>query len=731
MLMIRKLLSQPLSTAFLILAVVTISCTTPSSVQETPQESAPAKTSDAVERSYPVVEPQPFDNGKMWTFEHAPSSYFMEEYGLDLTDDWKRKAKRGTVRLPNCSGSFVSPRGLILTNHHCTRDEVLAVTLEGENLTDDGFYASTLSDERKIEGFYVDQLIGIEDVTYAIQTALNDMDDEDRTSSVIEAAKELEKERIQNNLRDDNIVVEVIGLYNGALYSAYTWHRYDDVRLVMVPELEIGYFGGDPDNFTYPRYTLDMALLRAYDDLGRPLEPEYYFNWSERGAREGDAVFVVGNPGSTDRLLTIAQLEYERDVAHPAFLSLLDNVATDFLTFMEIDPDQAAGLELRNYVFQLQNAVKAYTGALETLEDDYFMGRRNQAELRFRETITGDEALSGQFGDTHEKIEALVEEKRSFKSAYQALLGLNPGTILSSGTLQRAVLLGQIKAAQERGNRQAASFYESLIQRTIEWPEELELEMIKTRMKRIQATGEVAAGDEHQPVRFSDVSGGLDPEAFAEEIMSASGLTSIEATLAMLENGVDENDPGVAFGLAYGPHFEQLNGRMAGFEEQEERLKRQIGLARFEIHGTSVPPDATFSLRLQDGRVASYDYNGTRAPAFTTFYGLFNRHHAHGREEPWTIPANWYTLPRSFDLSTRLNLVSTNDIIGGNSGSPLLSIDLELVGLIFDGNIESLSGDFIYTDTHARAISVDSRGMLEALRHIYRAERIVEELTSP
>ncbi|MCH8556997.1 MAG: S46 family peptidase [Balneolia bacterium] len=690
-------------------------------------QTAPKVQMEFPSRIYPVVEPGRFDNGKMWTFEHAPADYFEEEYNLTLTDDWITQAMRGSVRLPNCTGSFVSSRGLILTNHHCTREEVTAVTQNGENLAEEGFYAVDLSDERRIPDFYVDQVIAIEDVTEEIYAALEGVQGRQQTVQAIEQARQAVADRIDAAFDDESVFTDVVALYNGALYSAYTFKRYDDIRLVMAPELEVGYFGGDPDNFTYPRYTLDMAFLRAYEN-DEPLHSEYYFNWSQSGSAEGDAVFVVGNPGSTSRLYTVAQLEYTRDVSHPAFISLLEEVVDAFIHYESANPVSAARLDLRNYIFQIQNAIKAYTGGLETLEDDFFMGRRMQSELAFINELSASDELMSRYGNVLNEIEDVVIEKSEVFETYYAMLGMNAGTILSSGTLQRAMLVGNINNHLNNGNEEAAGFYLNLIPQTIEWPEELERKLMLSRFARIKNVISEMDGDVENPVAFSRISGGLSPEDLADLIMAESALMSVEGTIGLIQNGVDDSDPAVLFGALYGPVTEYTMGHVAGLEDLEDELNRRLGRARYEVYGTSMPPDATFSIRLQDGRVAGYDYNGTIAPAYTTFYGMLDRHFSHGEVHPWSLPYRWRNLPDSFDLSAKLNLVTTNDIIGGNSGSPLLSRDLNLVGLIFDGNIESLSGDFIYTDDSARAISVDSRGMLEALRYIYGADRIVREL---
>ncbi|MCH8569711.1 MAG: S46 family peptidase [Balneolales bacterium] len=678
-------------------------------------------------RAYPVVEPGEFDNGRMWTFEHAPFDFFREEYGIDITDEWITKARMGSVRLPNCTGSFVSSTGLVLTNHHCTRDEVAAVTKEGENLTADGFYAAQTRDERKIPNFFVDQLIAIEDVTDAIRSAEPNGFSE---SEALENAIMEQELRILDNYPDrDDIIVEVIGLYNGAIYSAYTFRRYNDVRLVMVPELEVGYFGGDPDNFTYPRYTLDMTFLRVYEN-DEPLESDYFFSWSETGASEGDAVFVVGNPGSTSRLLTVAQLEYQRDVEQYTLLGVIEDVEQAFSSFMEYDAATAASFNMDIIIFQLRNAIKAYSGGLRTLEDPMFMGRRMQSELQFMNDIQANAQTRELYGSVHDELEDIHDSKMDYADIYRALFGLQPGTILSSGILQRAILIGRAEYARNIGDRAAADRYMNLIQRTVQFPDFIERELIRSRLERIKPSFSALHEGEPNPLYLPNALQQMSKDEFVQIALNHPYLVSVEGTMQLMDEGVDRSDALIHFGLSYGPAFDRMTSVLAGLEEQEDELNRNLGRARYDLYGTSSPPDATFSPRLQDGIIASYPYNGTIAPAFTTLYGMFNRHFSHNSEAPWGLPEIWLEKRNEIDLSAQLNLVSTNDIIGGNSGSPLLSVNLELVGLIFDGNIESLSGDFIYSDETARAISVDVRAMMEALRSVYRADRIVQELTN-
>ncbi len=680
-------------------------------------------------RDYPDVPAGRFDDGKMWTFEYPPLDYFMEEYGLDATEEWLEKARMATVRLPNCSGSFVSSTGLVLTNHHCAREQITQVSEGDEELLDNGFYAPTLSDERVVEGFYVDQLLAIRDVTDEVYAALEGVESASRRAQIISQVTQQIEFRLIEEFETEGVEIlpDVVALYNGGLYSAYVFRRYTDVRLVMAPELEIGYYGGDPDNFTYPRYNLDMTFFRVYEN-DEPFEPEFYFDWSLEGASEGDPVFVVGNPGSTSRLFTVDQLEYERDIQLPSTLDLFHETEAIFSSFVESHPDDAAELDLRNLAFAIGNAIKAYTGGLQTLQDPYIMGRRLNGENSFRAALAEDTELYAEFGSVHDEIADLVAERYEWEFEAKAFAGVRPGSILSSGTLQRSMMIGQYAAAMEYGEEQFAQRSLGVIPQTVDFHPVLEREMLISRLDAIY----YYLGDD-EDLGLSAFFGDHSAEELADRILGESQLASVEnaadLVAQIMEDGVlPEDDPAVQLGLLLGERYMSFFSASQIYTQEEEDLNRKLGRARYEVYGTTVPPDATFSLRLADGRMLGYDYNGTIAPAFTTFYGLYDRHYSHNQEFPWSLPERWKNPPAEMNLGTPLNLVSTNDIIGGNSGSPLLSINLKLVGLIFDGNIESLAGDYIYTDEAARAVSVDARGMLESLIYIYEADRIVEEL---
>lgn len=657
-----------------------------------------------------------FDNGKMWTFDSPPVDYLRETYGFAPDAAWFERARLGALRIPGCSASLVSSRGLVMTNHHCGREATTEVTREGENLLDNGFYAAAQADERKADNMYADQLIAIVDVTSEIDAAGEDAE-----------AREAKGEEIKARIATEHggeaasIEVEIVSLYAGARTSAYVFKRYEDVRLVMTPELKLGYFGGDPDNFTYPRYSLDMTFFRLYGDNGQPLETPNYFRWSETGVTAGDLVFVIGNPGSTSRLETVAQLQFRRDVQDVALLGLLDGRIDVLEQYLEDNAD--APETVRNELFSLLNSQKAYRGIVRGLNDPWIMARRADTERQIKAGIAAKTELQSEYGEVIDRIASLQQQKRQQAAGYKAFAGLGSPS-LDGTALVRAFYAAQYVAGKMQGAPdEALAEIRNLIFETKDQPPALQEALIGARLRDI----ENAYGKDNPVV--SNILQGRSAEGAAAIVVQQSPLSDSAKTAQALDNGsLAMTDPALQLArsvlMAYGPYQQTVQPAA----QQEEELARQLGRVRFDLFGTAVPPDATFSLRIADGVVGEYEYNGTLAPAYTTFYGLFDRHYAHGGGD-WDLPKRWLDAVSTIDLKTPLNFASTADIIGGNSGSPVLDRELRVVGLVFDGNIESLPGDYIYLEDRARAIAVDARGIIESLRSVYKADRLVQELT--
>ena len=734
-------------TAFLTLALA--ACATPA----TPPTPAPPAPTDrdapppgadaaalAAAPAPPPAAPQPpaapswtdtvqagaFDNGKMWTFDAPPTRYLTDTYGFAPDEDWYARARLGALRIPNCSASLVSPSGLVMTNHHCAREFVTQVSGEGENLLDDGFYAATPADERGVEDFEADQLVEIVDVTAEIRAAVDAAPDSEARATMRDSLTEAVADRLQAERggEEAGIEVEVVSLYNGGLYSAYIFRRYTNAALVMAPELRLGFFGGEPDNFTYPRYALDVAFLRLLDDDGRPLATGDHFRWDDDGVAEGDLVFIIGNPGSTSRLQTVAELEYRRDIEMPALLGFLGSRIEVFGDYIEGREDEPGIDDVRNELFSLLNSQKAFTGMLDGLRDPYIIARRAAAQAAFAREIEADPGLRADYLPLFAEMAELQARKASVADETHAFAALGSPDF-ESGLILRTLAAFQYLVGQQTGaTREELDGFVEEMREVPNRPDELDEALLRARIEDLVA----AFGEDDPSVRA--ILQGRGAAEVASSLMAGSLMADSAGAVDALEGGTLV--PGPAFGFLqtlfqrFGPYQEV----MVGTGPQEEEIAARLGRARFEVSGTDVPPDATFSLRLADGVVTGFPYNGTVAPPITTFFGLYDRHYSQPGSEEWALPERWLDPPAGFDLSTPLNFVSTADIIGGNSGSPVVNRDLEIVGVVFDGNIQSLPGDYIYIPDENRSVAVDARGILEALDEIYGADRIVEELTS-
>ncbi|MFH1765428.1 MAG: S46 family peptidase, partial [Gemmatimonadota bacterium] len=519
--------------------------------------------------------------------------------------------------------------------------------------------------------------------------------------------------------------VEMVELYAGGRYSVYIFKRYTDLRLVMSPELQVAYFGGDWDNFTFPRYDLDMTFYRIYDENGDPFQSENYFAFNTEGVSEGDLVFVIGNPGSTSRLQTVAELEYRRDVSDQAVVDLLRTRAVALQEYARSHPEEAREMDLRNTIFGFLNSLKAYTGIVGGLHDPVKIAKRKDNERKFQAAIDADPALRAEYGDLIPRMAELQARKREHAAALSSFLALGHPE-LGSSTLARAFAAFQYLSAQSQGAPgQVVDEMREAVVSTPDQPREINEAQLAQRFHDFVRN----FGSDHPVVQ--EILQGRTPEGLAAVIMERSALAdSASASAALAAGGLTMDDPAIRIVLPMAQVLGPAQQAQATVMGEEAEISSALGRALFEIHGTDVPPDATFSLRIADGVVEDYEYNGTVAPVLTTFYGMYDHYHSYGAGSDWDLPDRWLSPPGSFDLSTPLNFVSSADIIGGNSGSPVIDRNLRVVGLIFDGNIESLPGDYIYLPEENRSVAVDVRGILEALEDIYEADRIVEELTT-
>ena len=683
-----------------------------------------AQTADWV--NLDTVKAGKFDTGKMWTFEYPPLKYFKSAYNFQPDEAWFQHVRMSALRFANyCSASFVSADGLVMTNHHCARQSLTEVAKEGEDLHESGFIAPTLLDERPVPGLYVDQMVLFKDVTDEIIDAINQgKTNEERAKIENDKIAEIE----DREAKETGLKVSITPLYNGGKYSLYGYKRYTDVRLVFAVEDQMGFFGGDPDNFTYPRYNLDCSFFRVYDENGKPLKTDNYFKWSEKGAAVGEPVFVVGNPGNTDRLNTVAQLEYARDIQYPRTISLLTTLSNMYKDMLKKDPSRKAELEDR--IFGFDNSIKAITGILEGLRDPVLMQKKRDFEKNFKAAVDADPKLKEKYGDLWNKIAGIRKQLAEISNKNFAL-SMNRFT-----TPQYFFIADQIidiandlkKPENERNELYVGDELNKTLESLI--PENFDYDMNNTLLAQKVDALEQAFGDNDPLVQ--KFTGGKKGQEAVKYILDHSKITKLDAIKALLAKGPDEvlnsDDPFIYFVLNTKDKADEYAAKVKELTEVESSYSQELGVALFDVYGTSIPPDATFTLRIADGVVEGYPYNGTYAQPFTTFYGLYDRYYGQGKVFPWNLPDRWATPPAGLDLSTPFNFVSTNDIIGGNSGSPVINEKAEIVGLAFDGNIESLPGNFIFTTEQNRTVSVHSLGMWQAIDKVYKLKRLSDEL---
>ncbi|MCX7612054.1 MAG: S46 family peptidase [Ignavibacterium sp.] len=669
-----------------------------------------------------------FDNGKMWTFEFPPIDYFKSEYGFQPSQKWFDDVRMAALRFANyCSASFVSEDGLVMTNHHCARQSITQVTKEdeGEDLHANGFIAEKLEDERPVPGLYVEQLVLIKDVTAEVVSEIEKGTNE---SERVKFEKDIISKIEKRESEATGLRCQVTALYNGGKYSLYGYKRYNDVRLVFAPEEQLGFFGGDPDNFTYPRYNLDCAFFRVYDENGKPLKTNHYFKWSKNGPSVGEPVFVVGNPGNTDRLNTVAQLEFMRDVQYPRTLEFLSGLIEIYKQTIKENPEKK--LQMQDMLFSLENSQKANAGILKGLRDPILMQRKIDFENTFKASVKNNPKLNQKYGELWDKI---AEIRAELKKIANRNFALSKNRLLTPQYFNIASELIKIanelkKPEDERDELYKGEELENSLKALI--PENFD-ENFQNKLleKRIEIFIKYLGKDDPIVKNFT---GGRVGDAAVKYVLSKSFLLDIDKIKKLVEQGGDailnSDDPFIKFELETADLAKNYQKQVRELLDKEESYNQQLGLALFEVYGTSIPPDATFTLRISDGIVDGFPYNGTVAPPFTTFYGMYDRYYSFNKEYPWSLPDRWKNPPSDFDLSTPFNFVSTNDIIGGNSGSPVINKNAEIVGLAFDGNIQSLPGNFIFRTEENRTVSVHSEGMIQAIDKVYKLKRLSEEL---
>ncbi len=665
----------------------------------------------------------------MWLYNEAPKDKIKAKYGFELTQQWLDHVRLSSVRFNNGgSGSFVSADGLTFTNHHVGAGCVQQLSTEGHDYIKAGFYAKTQADEAKCPNLELNQLVGIEDVTDKVNAGVKpEMSAADAGQAQRAAMSQVEKEcATSTGLRCD-----VVTFYSGQVYNLYKYKKYTDVRLVFAPEFDAAFFGGDPDNFTYPRYDLDITFFRVYED-GKPARLENYLRWSRTGVKDGDLIFVSGHPGTTNRQQTMAQLEFTRDVAYPMALATLKRRIELLQEFSKQSEENAR--IAKEDIFGLQNSQKALTGYESGLLDKSIMHAKAADEAKLQGTYKADARNAG----TPDPWDEIAQAMKLQREIYPQLIYLERmrGFVFGAGLPLTARLL--VRAAEEKpkpnGDRlrefrdSALPSLEQQLFSTAPVYKSLETVLLADSLAEMRD----ALGKDNSDVQ--KVLNGRTPADAAKDIIAGTKLDDVAVRKQLYEGGqaaiAASNDPLIVAMRAIEP--DALAARKQ-FDDKIDSVVRRDGTliakARFAQSGFAQPPDATFTLRLSYGAVKGYEENGKHIPYFTTMGGAYEHAAEHNNQPPYNLPESWMNAKAKLDLKTPMNFVSTADIIGGNSGSPTVNKQGEVVGIIFDGNIESLPGNFAYSDVQSRAVSVDSRGIQEALRKIYGATALADELS--
>ncbi len=659
----------------------------------------------------------------MWTFDNFPIAAVNETYDANIDQAWLDRVRNAAVRLQGCSASFVSDEGLILTNHHCVVSCIQDLSTAENDYVKNGWMPATREEEKKCPGQTAEVLTDITDVTDRVTAAGQGLD-----GAAFVQARNAEAEKIQKETCGDDtkLTCQVISLYRGGQYKLYKFRKYDDVRLAFAPEFQAAFFGGDPDNFNFPRYALDAAFLRAYED-GEPVATPNHLTWNPNAPKEGDLTFVAGNPGTTQRLLTVAQLEALRDQQLPITLIQTSELRGRLLEYA------TTGEEARRVsvdpIFGLENSFKVFYGQQGALTDPAFMGKKREEEQELRRRVAADAALAGRIGDPWADLERVAQAQRNLYLPYRQL---------ESAAGQRSQLYSYakaiVRAAKERAKPAAerrpgyseadiAALGRRLAQ---EVPIANDIEEIALSFW-LSKTREYLTVDNPQ---VKALLGKDSPEQIAERVVSGTRLADpafrAQALAMAPEQLAASGDPLIQFVLANDDAAQAIRTEWeSAVSGPTSRAGEKIAQARFAVYGTNQYPDATFSLRLSYGQVKGWTHQGVTVEPFTYIGGLYERHTG---AEPFNAAEDWLAAEDKVNKQTVYDFVSTNDIIGGNSGSPVINAKGEVIGAAFDGNIHSLGGSFGYDGELNRTVTVSTAAVTEALRNVYDQPRLLEEL---
>jgi Peptidase S46 len=667
----------------------------------------------------------PADEG-LWLFNHPPKKLLKEKYQFDQPPEWYEHLQKASVRFNSGgSGSFVSADGLVMTNHHVGLGALQKLSRKGKDFVKDGFYARTLQEEFKALDEELNVLMEIVDVTDQVKSAVND---KMTAEQAFEARRGMIAKIEEDSKKKTGLKSQVVTLYQGGQYHLYRFKVYTDVRLVFAPEQQIAFFGGDPDNFAYPRYNLDCCFFRVYEN-DKPAKIEHYLKWSTTGPREGDLAFVSGHPGHTNRMNTVADLEYLRDTGYPFQLQRLNRLEV----MLSIYSGRGAEFErkAKDLLFGVANSRKARYYELAGLQDPAIMAKKKAQEKVFRDAIAKDEGLKDAI--TAFDTIAQVQKVRQANIRRYTMLEGGSGFFTTYFGYARTLLRAaeefakpNEKRLEEFGESNKDSLELKLFSKRPLYPD---FEIAKLADSLGWLTEQVGAKD---PL-IEKVLAGKSPQDRAAELVLGTKLGEVSVRQDLYKGGQAainaSKDPMIELARAVDPEARKIRKILENqVQEPKEQAYDKIAKANFAIEGANTYPDATFTLRLSIGTIKGYMEDGKRIPFQTTFEGLYAKADEEKNRFPYELPPRWIERKSKLNLKTSFNFVLTDDIIGGNSGSPVVNRNGEVIGLIFDGNIQSLVWDFVYTEEQARAVAVSTPAMPEAMRAVYDADALAHEL---